>query len=360
MTQSEQLNGPFNFGRHRADAVQKYQRIREQYVLLADCFKSILKEAISEKEIKVASIDARAKTVESFGAKAMTPHPEDPANPKYTDPVIQITDLAGVRIITFFPRTVDDIDEVIRTQFVVIEKSDKGDILEQEDRFGYQSVHYLVRLAPDRHSLPEYSRFKDFVVEIQVRTVLQHAWAEIEHDIQYKSMEAAPLAIRRRFMALAGMLELADREFQAIQDEDHRLTQEARRSVAIGNYQAVEMTPDALRAYLNRRLGSDGRISQSWYQWTAEVLRSIGFTNFRQIDECIQGYDDDALSRILWGTRQGQVSRFESMLLAGMGEEFIKRHPVDNETWRKIQEANLAKFKAAGVHIRTYVPSKGL
>jgi hypothetical protein len=56
------------------------------------------------------------------------------------------------------------------------------------------------------------------VAEIQVRTILQHAWAEIEHDTRYKAVDVAPTAIARRFVALAGLLEIADREFQALQD----------------------------------------------------------------------------------------------------------------------------------------------
>jgi len=55
-----------------------------------------------------------------------------------------------------------------------------------------------------------------------VRTVLQHAWAEMEHDIQYKSPNAIPTLIKRRFIALAGLLEIADREFQTLQDENER------------------------------------------------------------------------------------------------------------------------------------------
>ena len=61
-----------------------------------------------------------------------------------------------------------------------------------------------------------------------------HAWAEIEHDIQYKSTETIPRLIRRRFMSLAGMLEIADREFQAIQDEDQSVRQNARNAVESG------------------------------------------------------------------------------------------------------------------------------
>jgi ppGpp synthetase/RelA/SpoT-type nucleotidyltranferase len=96
-----------------------------------------------------------------------------------------------------------------------MEKSDKAQALLEDEKFGYASIHYLVRLKVNRTDLSEYSRFKGLVAEIQVRTILQHAWAEIEHDIQYKS--AIPSSIRRRFMSLAGMLEIGDREFQAIQ-----------------------------------------------------------------------------------------------------------------------------------------------
>src|SRR5262249_19774054 len=113
--------------------------------------------------------------------------------------------------------------------------------------------------------------YRDLVAEIQVRTVLQHAWAEIQHDIQYKSVTTIPVAIRRRFMALAGLLEIADREFQAIQDDDERLRQDARKSVDAGKLENVEITPDALKAYLDKRLGPDGRITSSAYDYEANV-----------------------------------------------------------------------------------------
>src|SRR5258708_36248047 len=92
--------------------------------------------------------------------------------------------------------------------------SDKGDDMRKQEKFGYQSVHYLVKLRANRTALPEYARFSGLVAEVQVRTVLQHAWAEIEHDIQYHSAEAIPAAIRRRVMSRAGMLEIAEHGFQ--------------------------------------------------------------------------------------------------------------------------------------------------
>jgi putative GTP pyrophosphokinase len=214
----------------------------------------------------------------------------------------------------------------------------------------------MVSTIDDRPHL-EYSRFKGLITEIQVRTILQHAWAEIEHDIQYKSLDTIPNSIRRRFMSLAGMLEIGDREFQAIQDEDASIRRQARLSVQQGKFEQVEITPDALRAYLDRKLCSDDRISDYSYEWTARLLRVFGFTDFRQVDECIAGYDDDALSRAVWGARQGQITRFELMLQASMGENYKRFHFWHGEEWfPKRCDDTLAAIHKGEFPVGSYLP----
>jgi putative GTP pyrophosphokinase len=305
----------------------------------------------------VHSIQSRAKLLTSFIKKACARSDENPGLPKYDEPLSQITDLTGVRIITFFLKTVDQIDYIIRQEFEVIEKIDKSVILEQEERFGYQSIHYLVKLKANRVTLVEYRKFKDLIAEVQVRTILQHAWAEIEHDIQYKSVEVIPATVRRRFMALAGLLEIADREFQAIQHEDERLRDKARESVQKGELDQVEITPDALKAYLDRRMGIDLRMSRYSYDWTARLLRRLGFTNFQQIDECINGYDDYEVSRILTGTSQGQLSRFEYLLLVSMGSNYTQRHPYANDPfWMDVWERSMYSLSQAHIPLGNYDP----
>jgi ppGpp synthetase/RelA/SpoT-type nucleotidyltranferase len=74
----------------------------------------------------------------------------------------------------------------------------------------------LVRFKAPRTQLPEYERFGGIVVEIQVRTVLQHGWAEIEHGIGYKPEGPVGEDIRDRLLEIAGALRMADREFQRI------------------------------------------------------------------------------------------------------------------------------------------------
>jgi hypothetical protein len=250
------------------------------------------------------------------------------------------------------------VDGCIREQFQLLEQVDHTAFLEKEERLGYQSVHYLVRLTGPRTRLPEYQRFDGFIAEIQVRTVLQHAWAEIEHDIQYKSAVTIPTEIRRRFMALAGLLEIADREFQQIQDYDEVFRQEARESVEKGELEKVEITPDALRTNLDRRLGPDSRMSDYSYEWTARVLKNLGFVNLQELDDCIADYNDDQLNKFLYPTRQGQLTRFEYMLLAALGEAYIDGHPFRNhEWWRETSQERLKFFGMHGITTGKYVPA---
>jgi ppGpp synthetase/RelA/SpoT-type nucleotidyltranferase len=351
----------FDFELHRQKSVDAFAKVRPLYEDFATVVRNILRETFERKGIKSHSIEARAKSLESFGQKAMSPSDSDINVPKYPSPLTQITDLAGVRVITFFPKTLEEVDKNIREQFYVMETVDHTKSLHEAEQFGYQSVHYLVKLKADRIKLPEYQKFDGVIAEIQIRTVLQHAWAEIEHDIQYKSNVTIPEEIRRRFMALAGMLEIADREFQAIQDDDLSLRVQARQLVSEGNLEKVEITPDALKSYLDRKLGPDDRMADFSYDWTARLLRQLGFTNFRQVDECIKNYDDNRLSRAVYGNRQGQLTRFELLLTAAMGSNFFEQHPWRGLPWFKESwQRRFERLKETDIPIGSYRPEGSL
>jgi ppGpp synthetase/RelA/SpoT-type nucleotidyltranferase len=144
-----------------------------------------------------------------------------------------LTDVFGVRIITYIQGEVGEASKLIEREFTVDQRnsSDKRDLLDP-DRFGYLSVHYVLQLSPERSALPENCAYKDIQFEVQIRSILQHAWAEIEHDTGYKSESEVPDVVRRRFSRLAGLLELADDEFLGIREELAR-SANPRRSRAI-------------------------------------------------------------------------------------------------------------------------------
>jgi len=205
-----------------SEALQRYESLRPTYEGFSGLVRQILTDKLRERAVRIHSIEARVKSAESVERKILRMFEPKRASYAVEDLLRWVTDLAAVRVITFFPRTVSEIDAIIRERFFVLEKDNKSESRAASGSFGYRSVHYLVELAPEHLDRSDRRWFQGLVAEIQVRTILQHAWAEIEHDIQYKSVRAIPAAIRRRLAAVAGLLEIADREFQAIQDEEER------------------------------------------------------------------------------------------------------------------------------------------
>lgn len=201
--------------------MSEYRSKRPIYESFCSVVAQVIVASFEQADVRYHSVDPRAKEIESFERKAKKTN--DAGEPKYQNPMVEITDLAGLRVIVF---TIDDIaivTEFIDKSFEIIEKRDVGEERVEKGQFGYQSIHYLVRLTEERLVLPDFAAYRDYVCEIQVRTVLQHAWAEMEHDIQYKGSRNIPKTVRRKFLSLAGLLEIADREFTSIQRADREL-----------------------------------------------------------------------------------------------------------------------------------------
>ncbi len=130
------------------------------------------------------------------------------------DPLV-ISDLLGVRVICPFLEDLDNVEQLINSHFDVVELERKGDRHSFRE-FGYDSVHMLVRFAPQPGP---YLPFVEPCCEIQLRTILQDAWAEVEHELVYKSDIALPNdSIRRKLASLNASLTLSDLIFQEIRD----------------------------------------------------------------------------------------------------------------------------------------------
>lgn len=193
-------------------AAKIFEKNRQNYLDLTDEIEVILREALNENNIVFHNIKSRVKTVNSFKEKA--------AQTKYSDPLKEITDLSGIRIITLFEKEIHQISDIIKNLFKIdYERSeDKADLLDA-DKMGYKSIHYIAELNADKITATKLEKFAGLKFEIQIRSILQHAWAEIEHDRNYKFKGELPKHLQRRFYALAGMLEIADREFNTLSEE---------------------------------------------------------------------------------------------------------------------------------------------
>ncbi|MDA3949508.1 MAG: tetratricopeptide repeat protein [Spirochaeta sp.] len=156
-------------------------------------------------------IKYRIKTFESLYEKVLRRAREQGQQEE-----IAITDLLGIRVVCPFVEDITEIERVIRAGFDVTEVERKGDSLSAAE-FGYSSVHLLVQIPQDiRDGFHLSGRW---VCEVQLRTILQDAWAEVEHELVYKA-ELTPLdtKLKRKLAALNANLTLSDIIFQEIRD----------------------------------------------------------------------------------------------------------------------------------------------
>jgi ppGpp synthetase/RelA/SpoT-type nucleotidyltranferase len=108
---------------------------------------------------------------------------------EFKDIYKDIVDLAGVRVALYFPADRERVRRVIEELFVEVRRSKTFPQTKKPKpgkRFiGYVATHYLVRLKSEGLQGTQ-RRYAHTAVEIQVASVLMHAWAEVEHDLVYK------------------------------------------------------------------------------------------------------------------------------------------------------------------------------
>jgi ppGpp synthetase/RelA/SpoT-type nucleotidyltranferase len=153
----------------------------------------------------------------------------------------EVTDVAGFRVITLFEEDTEVVDDIVHRHFHcdAAGYERKGDLLQIRE-FGYRSIHNTIRL---REAIPGIN----CCGEIQIRSMLQHAWAEIEHELAYKMGPDVPKSFRRRFARIAGLLETADTKFNSLR-YDTQIFAEDTRARALGR----PISPMLLNEYIAR------------------------------------------------------------------------------------------------------------
>src|SRR5439155_5423 len=127
-------------------------------------------------------------------------------------------DLCGARVITHTLHEVAEVCRFVEEHFTIY-WSDSGDKLDSlaATEFGYLSRHYVVSFKENAFpGVPREIVRRGDKAELQVRTILQHAWADINHELSYKNTFRLPRQWQRVFARLAAVLEEADREFDSI------------------------------------------------------------------------------------------------------------------------------------------------
>ena len=240
--------------------VRKYENSRAGYERHTEVVKSLIETLLREEGIR-AVLESRTKTVESFQAKIGR------SDKVYSDPLAEVTDLSAVRIIVQAAGDLDAVGTLLRREFEIDQQRSVRKVEELGDeRFGYLSEHYLVRLDSRRSQLAEYRAVAGMWAEIQVRTALQDAWAKLSWLLAYKKEVDIPKGLRRRLNAVAAILELADRELDELVTLGRRIERDAIQAVA-GSPEHTAIDISSLGAYI----GTSAEV-----EYWASVMRGAG------------------------------------------------------------------------------------
>ncbi|MCL2759574.1 MAG: (p)ppGpp synthetase [Treponema sp.] len=269
---------------HLKDEYDKYALVRHLVVNeLKEHTENIL-TALDSSPV----VSGRIKNFSSFFSKYLRLLKTGTKDPK-------ITDLLGVRIICPFIEDLQAAETLIENNFTIVEREIKGHATFKE--FGYESTHLLISIPQaivDKHGNPGTN-----IAEIQIRTILQDAWAEVEHELVYKA-EFSPFdePMKRKLAAVNASLSLADIIFQEIRSYQRKFTKEMGRRRESFFAKIEESTDDLLFASeheFNTLPVSENEnihISQDAYQVSIDdlLVNALSAHNQNRFNEAISQY----------------------------------------------------------------------
>ena len=195
-----------------------YEIVKPIYEKFIHKLKELLLALMESEQIDYHLIEDRVKSIESIKDKLLR------NEGKYKNPLVDLSDLCGIRIIVYYQDDIDKVEKLIKDNFeIIIEESRHQKEKLKSNEFGYLSIHYVIKINKKRSVLAEWKAFKDIQFELQIRTVLQHSWAAISHKLQYKKKYDIPSTLKRKLYRLAGLIELADEEFLDLRIEHLKL-----------------------------------------------------------------------------------------------------------------------------------------
>jgi ppGpp synthetase/RelA/SpoT-type nucleotidyltranferase len=308
------------------EAVRSYAEQHPDLVAAASAAVALLASILDEAGINYLTIEGRAKSVASFAEKATR---TASGRAMYADPLADIGDQLGVRVITYVRDDVEAVAALLAEQLPVLDDRDFGELTASQGRFGYASRHLQVEI-------------EGRVVQVQLRTVLQHAWAEFEHDIRYKGTVPVEHASEfdRRFTLAAGLLELADQEFSAIRE---RLRGAAPTETAGDD---PRIAPGELAAFLAGQYADAGWSRTDHYAWISGLLLELGITTLVELAELLRATDEAAIgARMDYRYPPGAVRRLDDALLSAFGERYVALH--GNAHRRDLLATRLERLRGA-------------
>lgn len=206
---------------------------------------SHIEHCLRDEQIAYQAVQSRVKSAAKVEAKYLAPHKAN----RY-ERLDDLTDIAALRIVTYYEDEVDVIKSIIEREFLIDwEHCQDKRVPENPELFTYSALHLVVSLKPETLGNRAHKQFEGLRAEIQITTSLRHAWAEIEHK-WYDLWDAFPAKAKRRFARLSALIEMADQEFVNLRKEFEAGSQST--SLLVGGDEDTPIDAQSLRAFIEQ------------------------------------------------------------------------------------------------------------
>ena len=283
---------------HGEMLMEQYHERIHVYERLSHLADEALRHALDAQHVKVTAMEHRIKTETSLAGKL------ELKGGKYQT-IEDVTDIVGLRVVTFYSADVDKVAAIVNEAFVV-DRRNSVDKRKQHrlDSFGYNSLHYICRLPKTIVDDPEMPLLNELRFEIQMRTALQHVWSTLDHDTGYKGDVKIPHEYMRQFNRMAGMLELMDEEFSRLRNVLVDYRRQMLALEASGQLDSVDLNAETFRRYLeahpfdrlNQRIAAinQAELYPVPIMPYLQVLQDLGMETLGEVNRLVEEYSDDA------------------------------------------------------------------
>ena len=283
---------------HGEMLMEQYHERIHVYERLSHLADEALRHALDTQHVKVTAMEHRIKTETSLAGKL------ELKGGKYQT-IDDVTDIVGLRVVTFYSADVDKVAAIVNEAFVV-DRRNSVDKRKQHrlDSFGYNSLHYICRLPKTIVDDPEMPLLNELRFEIQMRTALQHVWSTLDHDTGYKGDVKIPHEYMRQFNRMAGMLELMDEEFSRLRNVLVDYRRQMLALEASGQLDGVDLNFDTFRRYLethpfdrlNQRIAAinQAELYPVPIMPYLRVLQDLGMETLGDVNRLVEEHSDDA------------------------------------------------------------------
>lgn len=328
---------------HSEALLCEFRELRPQLELLSESIYTLLTGILKEKGIELNAIERRVKTEKSLAGKL------EKKGDKYHC-LTDVTDLVGLRIVTFYTDDVDKVAAIVKKRFDIDwQNSVDKRKLHELTSFGYSSLHYICHLKENQQIVESQSPVVNVPFEIQIRTALQHTWSAIEHDIGYKGAVKLPPEFRRQFSRLAGMLELADDEFSRLRTTMTEYRRQVETLVKSGQLSDVPLSTDSFRSYLelhpferlNQRIAAvnQAEIYPASLMTFLPLLESFGMETLDDVQRFIDENSEDAFQLALSQLAVTDIDILsESVGLLNLSLVYVLKHNGGREGLRNVYD----------------------